>query len=64
MFSVLTGSVPPLPSEDEKMLCISLYHEYHFSQERIAAFLGRSQSWVSKVCQNRNAITFNDSSSN
>ena len=64
MFSVLTGSVPPLSSYDEQELCILLYHNYHFSQERIAAFLGRSQSWVSKVCQNRNAITFNDSSSN
>ena len=57
MFSVLTGSVPPLSSENEQKLCILLYHEYHFSQERIAAFLGRSQSWVSKVCQNRFPVT-------
>ena len=57
MFSILTGSVPPLSSKDEQELCILLYHTYHFSQERIAEFLGRSQSWVSKVCQNRFAVT-------
>ena len=60
MFSVLTGSVPPLSSDDEQKLCILLYHNYHFSQERIAAFLGRSQSWVSKVCQNHFPCTIDD----
>ena len=50
MFSPYIGNLPPLSPDDERSLCMALYYVYRFPQERIAQFLGHSQSWVSKVC--------------